>query len=544
MAHVKKNQGSVETPKNGKVPVVFNPISVFFEKKVRNLEKRKAKLDSYRELQKAGKLTDSGQISAVAKYEEVSSALLFASNIMQELLPVLMEISSGLEKAALDKEKEREKQVKATLRSLLDIQDIYEQLGDDTVRNHFASGKENTVHLSEKQLAAIDKLYLSSKPSRSDSDGTFKAKADYKKCLDESVSSWYRLLHKTGSIEGTEVKTEEARSMFESINSCGYFDVSNNPVEVIETTQSEHPVESNAEVIEVEPPKPATPIEPYENAKPMTTDILGSLQGRVVNFVQDDYEHVSSATPPVVNASIIAGSNDAGVTYNGGYQDNYNTGLQGSMSNMNINDNRQPMGHFNGNSFANEESNNSIVSSDVPSTNMNFSTGRPQGTFPVAESWADETPEPSYENLTSGGDTFVEVKKGGGQTQRYGGQRNNNDFGGRGGGGYRGDYQRGGMNRGGNRGFDSRGGGGGFNRPYRTDYNRDDSNQGGQGQGGGGMRYDNYFPRGARGGYGGKEFSSRSGGGQGNRGGNNNNKPMRGGFERPQTFTTANAAAK
>jgi len=103
MAPAKKvnHQSSVETTKQGKVPQLFEPISTFFEKKVRNIEKRKAKLETYRQLKKEGKLTDAGQKQAVEKYDEVQATLTFASTIMQELLPVLLEISNGVEKALL-----------------------------------------------------------------------------------------------------------------------------------------------------------------------------------------------------------------------------------------------------------------------------------------------------------------------------------------------------------------------------------------------------------------------------------------------------------
>ena len=529
MAPAKKanQQSSVETMKQGKVPQVFEPISTFFEKKVRNLEKRKARLEALKVLQKEGKLTDSGQKQAVEKYEEVQATLVFASTIMQELLPVLLEISNGIEKVAVDREKEKDRLSKNVIRSVLDIQDLYEQLGDEKVRADFAAGTDEALHLTEDQLATIDSLYSTSKPSRLDGDGNFKNKNDYKRSLDESVSSWHKLLQKTESKEKPgEVVPSDMKVLFDSIAASVYFDGAKKKVPeatpvVPEVNNNEPTAELEEIADQVQPEKQLEPT-PVENhdAKTVQADILGSLQGRAVNFVQDDFGNEMQTQLPVVTSTIMPTPSE--ITFNGVYQNSYSD-LSSNMAPMSLESaNVQSFNHFNGNIMHDDPPSNPTVPPTMTNNNL-FSSTPPQGTFPAAESWADEASELFDKNMGSNGDNFTEVKRGG-MNNRYTGRQN--DYG-RGGGGYRNEYSRG-MNRGG-RGFnDSRG----FNRPYRNDF-RDDQNHGGGRQDGSG----GYYRGGGRGFGGGKDFRS---GGQGNRAGGG--RPQRGGFDRPQMFTSANAA--
>lgn len=517
MAPAKKSQGSAETPKSGSVPPAFEPLAVFFDKKVRNLEKRKAKLETYRALQKEGKLTDAGQIKAVAKYEECVASLTFASSITQEILPVLLEINAGLEKAAIEKEKDKDKLTKSILRTVLDTQDLYEQLGDESVRSDFAAGAKNATPLSEEQLQTIDKLYMVSKPSRTKPDGTFKQKSEYKKTLEDSVTSWNRLINKNGAIDGSDLKYEEMRSLFQSVSACDYFDEA-------QPVAEEPPVESPPE--QPEPPAPEVQPESFSvepevtfESKRVASDILGSLQGRAVNFVQEE------VPPNVESLNIIGSSSEATVVFNGGFQESAPSNLSTGLTHASLeNENIQQFGHFNGNAFANETAVANEINNNFPITVNNVSESR--GSFPPMESWADDAPEPFDPSLNSGcGDSmFVEVRRGGSGSNQAPRYRGGGGIGyGRGGGGsYRGDFQRGGGNRGGNRNYDGRG----FGRPYRGGDFREDS------QGGG-----NFYNRGGGGqGFMTKEFSSRGG-----RGG----KLMRGGgFDRPGMNNTATAGGR
>merc|ERR1712013_299023 len=74
------------------------------EKKVRNLEKRKGKLDAYRDTLQRGKSLNEDQQAAVAKYDEVIGTLEFAR-----------ELSGQFTKLALDEAKDKKKMMKKEL---------------------------------------------------------------------------------------------------------------------------------------------------------------------------------------------------------------------------------------------------------------------------------------------------------------------------------------------------------------------------------------------------------------------------------------------
>lgn len=63
---------------------------IVIEHKIRNLEKRKGKLESYRDLQKNGRELNADQKTAVAKYDEVLQTLDITKELYNKLLELHM----------------------------------------------------------------------------------------------------------------------------------------------------------------------------------------------------------------------------------------------------------------------------------------------------------------------------------------------------------------------------------------------------------------------------------------------------------------------
>ncbi|KAJ8971430.1 hypothetical protein NQ314_000686 [Rhamnusium bicolor] len=97
------------------------------EHKIRNLEKRKSKLESYKELQNAGKELNADQKTAVAKFNEVINTLDFARDLSKQFLSI------------------------AT--------DALNQMGNENVRDDFLHGRNGAAQLSEIDLKLLDDLY-------------------------------------------------------------------------------------------------------------------------------------------------------------------------------------------------------------------------------------------------------------------------------------------------------------------------------------------------------------------------------------------------
>merc|ERR1711974_210799 len=85
------------------------------EKKVRNLEKRKGKLDGYREDDRNGKELNDDQKAAIAKYDEVMQNLEFARDLQNQFRNFVTEEDRVNKKKAKKEATERTKAETARL---------------------------------------------------------------------------------------------------------------------------------------------------------------------------------------------------------------------------------------------------------------------------------------------------------------------------------------------------------------------------------------------------------------------------------------------
>merc|ERR1712123_442741 len=123
------------------------------EKKVRNLEKRKGKLDAYRDTLQRGKTLNEDQQAAVAKYDEVIGTLEFVREVLSALLEegVLEDLeagSNGAPKLSADQ-----------LTQLQQFQELATPNREDLTKGSFdkqvAASAEHLVNLAEKKARAV-----------------------------------------------------------------------------------------------------------------------------------------------------------------------------------------------------------------------------------------------------------------------------------------------------------------------------------------------------------------------------------------------------
>lgn len=74
-------------------PEFLKQALVIIEKKVRNLEKRRQKLEEYKENQKKGVTLNEDQLAAVAKYEEVLRSLELAKELEKQFVGLANEVT-------------------------------------------------------------------------------------------------------------------------------------------------------------------------------------------------------------------------------------------------------------------------------------------------------------------------------------------------------------------------------------------------------------------------------------------------------------------
>lgn len=127
------------------------------EKKLRNLEKRKAKLDTIR--QKPKDSLNADQVDAIGKYDSVLSSL----EVVKELHVSFSTLTTETEKLQrrLQKKEKLEHQVEEQkrLRDVIQLYDLLDLLGDPDIRKDFQCGTNGATKLDEKDLARIDAIH-------------------------------------------------------------------------------------------------------------------------------------------------------------------------------------------------------------------------------------------------------------------------------------------------------------------------------------------------------------------------------------------------
>ena len=129
---------------------------ILVEKKVRNLEKRRSKLDEYRALQKKGTALNEDQQQAVERYDEVTRTLELARELEKQFIALANDAMKQQKKQVKKEQLEREEAVKEKLRESQRILSLLSVFGDETVRNDFTNETNGAFRLSADELAQLD----------------------------------------------------------------------------------------------------------------------------------------------------------------------------------------------------------------------------------------------------------------------------------------------------------------------------------------------------------------------------------------------------
>ncbi|XP_078586831.1 uncharacterized protein LOC144868465 isoform X2 [Branchiostoma floridae x Branchiostoma japonicum] len=228
------------------------------EKKVRNLEKRKQKLDGYRELSKKGEELNKDQLEAAAKYDEVVQCLELTNDFMKQFLTINAETQKLVKKA--EKRQllaQREVELKR-VQDLLEIQHVLDLLGTDAVRDDFKQGKPGAVPLTEAQLTQLDELYKVINPETEEGTSFSSQQAD----ASEHVLCLLDAREK--EIAGTTYK--DLRELLQEVVNCPYWDnmhAQPEPPSENGPAQEEQQEEEEEEVEEEVPPQQVPPQEEF-----------------------------------------------------------------------------------------------------------------------------------------------------------------------------------------------------------------------------------------------------------------------------------------
>nr|XP_023011951.1 caprin homolog [Leptinotarsa decemlineata] len=213
------------------------------EHKIRNLEKRKSKLESYKELQNAGKELNADQKTAVAKFNEVISTLDFARDLSKQFLSIAVASEKEAKKLAKKEAAAKYQAELARLREILLVQDALNQMGNENVREDFLNGRNGAAQLCETDLKLLDDLYPAVTPKHEAGNPT---------AFTNEVQAAAE--HLLAAVDGKPKEVfggtyTQIKEILGKIHESGYFD----QAQVFETFEEAEPVEVEPEPVPAEP---------------------------------------------------------------------------------------------------------------------------------------------------------------------------------------------------------------------------------------------------------------------------------------------------
>ncbi|XP_033841479.1 caprin-1a isoform X3 [Periophthalmus magnuspinnatus] len=235
---------------NGSHSETMKQVLGVIDKKVRNMEKKKSKLDDYQAKKNKGEKLNQDQLEALSKYQEVLNNLEFARELQKSFISLGQEVQKAVKKTARREQLLREEAEQRRLKAVLELQFVLDQLGDETVRRDLKQPDASGSPLfTEADLALFDGFYKMVGPERSHD---IRLSEQY----EEASQHWWDLLEgRDKAVAGTTYKF--LKESLEKILASGYFD----------RAQSHH----NGTCEEADKPEQMVEVEAKEDSLPEAT---------------------------------------------------------------------------------------------------------------------------------------------------------------------------------------------------------------------------------------------------------------------------------
>ncbi|XP_005931501.1 caprin-1 isoform X2 [Haplochromis burtoni] len=210
-------QSAIPDLGNGSHSEAMKQIIGVIDKKVRNMEKKKSKLDDYQARKNKGERLNQDQLEALAKYQEINNNLEFARELQKSFLALGQEIQKAVKKSARREQLQREETEQRRLKSVLELQYLLDQLGEDGVRQDLkhpdASG---APLLTDAELSSLDEFYKLVGPER---NYDVRLTHQYEEA---SLHLWELLEGRDKAVAGTTYKS--LKETLDKVLQSGYFD--------------------------------------------------------------------------------------------------------------------------------------------------------------------------------------------------------------------------------------------------------------------------------------------------------------------------------
>lgn len=224
------NTGTKTPPEQ---PEFVKQTLIIIEKKVRNLDKRRIKLEEYKETARKGGQLNEDQLNAVAKFDEVIRTLELTKEMEKQFVGLANDTMKQQKKQLKKEQIEREELLKEKLRESHRYLSLLDSFGDETIRTEFLAEVNGSSRVTEEELKCLDEfnklVELCAPGSRLETVAT--EYADHLCSLIEGRNKPIATL--TNSITYNELK-----KLFERLLSDSYWTEQPRQEEVTETVQT------------------------------------------------------------------------------------------------------------------------------------------------------------------------------------------------------------------------------------------------------------------------------------------------------------------
>jgi len=148
------NTGTKTPPEQ---PEFVKQTLIIIEKKVRNLDKRRLKLEEYKESARKGAKLNEDQLNAVAKFDEVIRTLELTKELEKQFVGLANDTMKQQKKQMKKEQLEREELLKEKLRDGHRYLSLLNTFSDQTVRSEFLSEAKGS-RVTEAELQHLDEF--------------------------------------------------------------------------------------------------------------------------------------------------------------------------------------------------------------------------------------------------------------------------------------------------------------------------------------------------------------------------------------------------
>lgn len=194
-------------------------IVLIIEHKIRNLEKRKNKLESYKSIEKSGKKLTGDQKTAVSKYDECLTSLELTRELCKQFQTIVATANKEAKKEAKRSVFIRAQQDNAKIREVLTVQDVLKRFTEENVREDFREGTNGACKIADSDLLLLEQLYeetLAKRPKTS-------AEPTFVSAVKQAADHFCAIVDGRTKPFG-DVTYVHLKNVIAEIQNCGYFE--------------------------------------------------------------------------------------------------------------------------------------------------------------------------------------------------------------------------------------------------------------------------------------------------------------------------------